>query len=398
MISGLHGLYDDRIYWKEACSLKNCGFEVIHVAVGQKDMDFMSEEGIRLIQVRKQKYFNNPYLDILFRRLTCRPDVYKTILHVCSQIKADVYHFHDVQINKIGKQLKELEHKPKVIYDVHEDYYELSAANRPKNALIFRLTQWYAARISRKEKSASRSYDAVIAAVPYIAEKFRKYLVPEKLHIIFNYTTMQPDRFIEYHKKSYDAVYSGLMNKNRGGLEIIESAALIRSKIPGIKILIAGPVPDAKYFAGMKRAIKNLGLEENVILKDPVPYQEMEKLLLQSRIGLAIFMPVPIFYFGIQVKTFEYMACGLPVVCSNFGNIHKFISGSGAGISVDPHSPRNIANAMINLLTDKELYDLCSRNGISAVRKQYNWASEEKKLVGIYHKLFMDDNRQTVSR
>jgi hypothetical protein len=32
MISSLHGLYDDRIYWKEALTLKHAGYDVIHLA------------------------------------------------------------------------------------------------------------------------------------------------------------------------------------------------------------------------------------------------------------------------------------------------------------------------------------------------------------------------------
>lgn len=390
MISSLHGLYDDRIYWKEALSLKNHGFEVIHLAVGQQDMDFVSDEGIRLIQVRKKIYFKNPYLDVLFRKLTCRPDVYKNLLQVCDQLKADVYHFHDIQINKIGRKLKRLAHRPRVIYDVHEDYYEQAIANL-QHAWMSGLNTWYAAFMRRKERKASCLYDAVVAAVPHIAENFKKYADLEKLHIVYNYTTLKPERLVPYHEKFYDAIYSGLMNKNRGGLEIIEAASLIKEKIPRIKILIAGPVPDAGYLAKMKRSIKKSGLEENVILKEPVPYKNMEKLLLQSRIGLAIFMPVRIFYFGIQVKTFEYMACGLPVVCSNFGNIHRFISESKSGIPVDPGSPREIADATIRLLTDRKFYDACSRNGIWFVQEKYNWTSEEKKLIGIYRQLIHED-------
>ncbi|MBN1159583.1 MAG: glycosyltransferase family 4 protein [Bacteroidales bacterium] len=392
MISSLHGLYDDRVYWKEACSLRNHGYEVMHVTLGNQDLDFISDEGIRLIQIRKKKYFKNPYLDILFRRLACRPDIYRKILSVCEQLKADVYHFHDLQINRIGERLKHLGHHPRVIYDVHEDYYELAVSNH-EHALTAGLVAAYASRYSRMEKSVSRSYDAVIAAVPHIAEQFRRTLAPEKLHVLYNYTTMQPVRFIPYHNKSYDAVYSGLMNKNRGGLEIIKAAALVRETIPDVRILIAGPVPDAKYLKSLRKHIRKLGLEKNVVLKEPVPYRDMEKLLMQCRIGLAIFLPVPVFHFGIQVKTFEYMACGLPVVCSNFGNIRVFISENDAGIPVDPLVPVEIAEAVIRLLNDSELYDRCSRNGIQAVQQKYSWRSEEKKLIGIYHDFFKDNNR-----
>ncbi len=86
MISSLHGLYDDRIYWKEALSLKNHGYDVIHVTTGEDDLDFVSEHGIRLIQVKKKRYFRNPYLDILFRKITFRPDIYKKMFGICEAL------------------------------------------------------------------------------------------------------------------------------------------------------------------------------------------------------------------------------------------------------------------------------------------------------------------------
>lgn len=388
MISTLHGLYDDRIYWKEALSLKNHGYEVMHLTAGQQEMDFISDDGIRLIQVQKKTYFKNPYLDVLFRRLICRPDVYKRLLQKCEELQADVYHFHDIQINRIGRQLTRLAHKPRVIYDVHEDYYEQSRVNHrhPLTAWIF---AWHASLTRRRERSLSKLYDAVIAAYPHIEENFKKYIDPRKLHVIYNYTTLSPEHFVPYDEKIYDAVYIGSMNRFRGGLEIIKAATKIKKQVPNIKILIIGPVYSKRYLKSLNSSIKKYGLQENVILKDMVPYREVEKLLLQSRIGLGIFMPVSIFYFSVQVKTFEYMACGLPVVCSNFGNIHKYVSESKAGISVNSQSPGEIAEVVIRLLRNRKLYDTCSRNGIRAVKENYNWGIEEKKLINIYHNMFI---------
>lgn len=389
MISSLHGLYDDRIYWKEALSLKNHGYEVMHLTIGQQEMDFMSDEGIRLIQVHKRTYFKNPYLDVLFRRLTFRLDVYKRLLQKCAALQADVYHFHEIQINTIGRHLKRLAHKPKVIYDVHEDYYEQYRVNH-RHLLTAWFFTWYASGARRRERTASRLYDAVIAAYPHIEKNFNKYMDPSKLHVIYNYTTLSPEHFISWDEKIYDAVYIGSMNRFRGGHEIIKAVAIIKKQIQDVKILLAGPVYEKHYLKSLNSSIKKYGLEENIIIKDMVPYREVEKLLLQSRIGLGIFMPVSIFYFSVQVKTFEYMACGLPVICSNFGNIHKYVSESKAGISVNPQSPGDIAEAVIRLLTDRKLYDTCSSNSIRAVKQKYNWDIEEKKLIGIYHNMFSD--------
>jgi len=372
MISSLHGLYDDRIYWKEALTLKQAGYDVIHLGVDGHDSDIVSDHGIRLISVTRKRYFPNPYLDIVFRKLTFRPSVYKRLYKICQRLKADVYHFHDFQLNRIGPALKKLLHKPAVIYDVHEDYYE-QIINHASGGIMRFLLRIYAGFVRRQELKCCRHYDAIITVVPHIAEYFIKAAGKEKVHVIYNYTAMKPAGNVDDDSKIYDAVYAGMVNQARGGEQIIKAAAIAKQEFSGLRVLLVGPVPDPLYERKLKSLIIELGLQENVILREPVPYSGMEHLLRQCRIGLGIFMPVSIFNFGIQVKTFEYMVCGLPIVCSDSGNIGRIITENNCGITVNPRSPSEIAAAITTLINDNKLYNILRRNGINAVKDKYQW-------------------------
>ena len=81
---------------------------------------------------------------------------------------------------------------------------------------------------------------------------------------------------------------------------------------------------------------------------------------------------------------------------------NNYISKDKTGISVNPEKPEEIADALIKLLTDNEMYNQCSINGIKAVDKKYNWGLMEEKLLGIYgkvldlHGLKMDWNGTTI--
>jgi glycosyltransferase involved in cell wall biosynthesis len=387
MISSLHGLYDDRIYWKEGLSLKNHGYDVIHVTTGETDLDFVSEHGIRLIQVKKKKYFSNPYLDILFRNITFRRDVYKKMLIICKSLQADVYHYHDIQVNRISKKLKHLAHAPAVIYDVHEDFSDLILTGRAMNSPMKWIFRWYANWLNRWEISRASSCDFIIAAVDHIYRKFEMMASQGKAAVIYNYTSLQPDTIRPAEKKKYDAIYCGQINPLRGGLEIAQAVVIARKAIPSIRVLLLGPVPDLRFKRELLDVIEKNNLQGNLILYGNVPYNEIDTFYQDSRIGLGIFLPVSIFYYGIQIKTFEYMAYGLPVVCSNFGTIDQIIRETGSGIAVDPRSPEDISNALITLLTEKELYNTCSLNGRLAVKNKYNWKTEEAKLLDIYKEL-----------
>jgi glycosyltransferase involved in cell wall biosynthesis len=244
-----------------------------------------------------------------------------------------------------------------------------------------------AAMLRRLEMRTAGIYDAIITVVPHIAEYFRNAAGASKVHVIYNYTAMRPVKYIPFEEKIYDAVYSGMINEVRGGVEIVRAAAILKKEFPGIRILLVGPVPDASYLKKIKTLIDELDLGDNVVLKGQVPYADMENLLLQSCIGLGIFMPVSTFKFGIQVKTFEYMVCGLPVVCSNTGNIAGIIKDNNAGLTVDPRSPESIAAAIAILMKNPVLYSTLRLNAITAARNKYCWDSEEKKLLDLYHAL-----------
>ncbi|HJZ40208.1 MAG TPA: glycosyltransferase family 4 protein [Bacteroidales bacterium] len=387
MISSLHGLYDDRIYWKEALSLIDHGYEVTHITTGTGDRDFVSEHGIRLIQVNKKQYFRNPYLDIVFRKLAFRRNIYKRILRICSSLQADVYHFHDVQINRIGPLLKQLPHAPGVIYDVHEDFSDLLLVQHPGRGLMRALLKIYTAMLNRWELSRSVSYDHIIVVVEHLRNKFIVRVNPDKVSVIYNFTALSPVSIKPFAEKKYDAVYCGQISKNRGALQILEAAKLLRDPFPKIRILLLGPIPDHRFRLQLESFIRINDLQQNIILHGNVSYHEMEGFYQDSRIGLGVFLPVSIFYYGIQIKMFEYMTYGLPVVCSNFGNINRFVTETESGIPVDPMNPGEIAGAITDLLTDRSLYKKLSENGTLAIRQKYNWRSEETKLLEIYDNL-----------
>ena len=383
LISSMHSLYDDRIYWKEALSLKNFGYDVYHLGVGETDKELTSEHGIKLIMAGKKKYFDNTYIDKLYRCLSFRKSIYRKLLKIASDIKADVYHFHDLQINKIGRQLKNLQHKPKLIYDVHEDYPEMIMSYYPKKNLAWLTFKLYAYYIKVWELSKSQLADFIIAAYPSISNKFYHYNKNLKIDVIYNYTNMYPANNGD-NRKIYDVIYIGAINRNRGAMEILKTANYLKQKKKDIKFLFLGHITDDKLKNEMQNYIDKNGLSDNIIIIGPVPYSEVSGYLNKSKIGVGIFMPTKIYFNAIQIKTFEYMIHGLPVVCSNFGYINKFVSDSKSGIPVNPDSPEEIGNAILKILSDKRLYQEYSRNGKKAVKEKYNWKIMEKKLLDIY--------------
>lgn len=77
--------------------------------------------------------------------------------------------------------------------------------------------------------------------------------------------------------------------------------------------------------------------------------------------------------FGLTI--IEAASSGLPVVVTKFGGPSEIIPNCQNGILVNPLDPTEISEALIKTLTNEEYWKKSSDNGISNVRKIYNWNS-----------------------
>ncbi|MBN2214074.1 MAG: glycosyltransferase family 4 protein [Bacteroidales bacterium] len=389
MISCLHGLYDDRIYWKEALSLRKNGYEVTHIGVGDENSDYVSEHGIRLVQVKRKRYLKNPYTDKILRFFLSGPSIYLQILDIAAVVKADAYHFHDLQINKIGLKLRKLPHKPKVIYDVHEPYPESFRFAHTSNFLGRLIHLFFSIYVRYWELECSRKYDLVIATEENVAKKFKDYLHQEdKVRIIYNYTNLQPAKKVfPAESKIYDAIYAGSIRSTRGVWQIIRAVKMAGDRGKPFRVLFIGPVFEKNLKKKLLRFLTRYKLTQNIIIKEPVPYEMIGSFYEQSKTGLIIFNDNPVNRTILPIKLFEYMAYGLPVLCSNFGHLKNYIETDETGMTTDPSDPEDICDKLGTLLTDHDLYMRYSSNGMNAVARKYSWHFMEKRLLDIYQEL-----------
>jgi len=88
-----------------------------------------------------------------------------------------------------------------------------------------------------------------------------------------------------------------------------------------------------------------------------------------------------------STKMFEYMARGLPVVCSNFPLWAEIVGTADCGIAVDPRDPEAIADAIRRLDEDPALARRLGENGRQAGAERYNWEAELLKLEALYRRV-----------
>ncbi len=388
MVSCLHPLYDDRIYWKEGLTLKKNGFNVIHLGVGDENSEIISEHGIRLISVRKKRYLKNPYLDILFRKITFRKNIYHTLLQKAKKLQSDAYHLHDLQLNRIGPKIKRLPHHPKLIYDVHEPYPEITSFLHRNKGLLKLARLALGRRLKKWQFNKSKTYDVIITTEENVAESFKERFPKKNISVIYNYCNLNSSEPDSNSNKIYDAIYTGGISGFRGVWTILNAALIAKKTNTRLKILMLGNIKEFKLKEKVEKFVSDNNISDFIDFKPFVPFHKVKEYYRKSRCGLVIFEDLKVYRLIWPIKTFEYMCFGLPVISSDFGHTYETIKKHDCGVGINPSSPEDLFDQILFYKNSVPIYDLHSKNATHAFEKKYKWAFMEEKLLKIYQNLF----------
>ena len=383
-----HDLHDDRIYWKMAVPLKEEGAEVHYYLIGDREESGTSEEGISYRIWKLRKYSSNSYLNFAFKHLNPASN-YQKMLLAAKSLEADIYHFHDLWLNRIGPALKGLPHSPVVFYDAREPYTDDYLSMKSSNLISSSFLRIFARWVDFWEKHRSKHYDMVIANEENVRDRFRKVLGKKKAEVIFNfyqsrYTDQAKVDEATFANKPFDLIYSGMLTDDRGAFAILRATERLVKIHPKLKVLLLGRIDPPGLKIRMVDFIKENQLENTILFKSQVPYTEVWRYYSQSKIGLILWQPVQNLRIKMPIKLFEYMAFGLPIIGSDLGHISSCIKKENCGILVDPEDPVQIAESLDFLLTHKEAYRQMSENGSSASKNRYVWKKEFDRLVDLY--------------
>jgi glycosyltransferase involved in cell wall biosynthesis len=137
-----------------------------------------------------------------------------------------------------------------------------------------------------------------------------------------------------------------------------------------------------------------LSLRDEIVNHYPVEYiQWMEfskliNLMMDSRIGMIIPHPIKRYTTNYPIKLFEYMAAGIPVIASKFGESARFVQEAQSGVVVDPLNPGEIAAAIQEIFANPEEASKMGQRGRQLILAKYNWEMEARKLIDMYKNLF----------
>ncbi|MGK2741206.1 glycosyltransferase [Tepidicaulis sp. LMO-SS28] len=361
-LSTAHPLYDVRIYAKEAVSAAShdCKVHVIAVDAAKAPDNLVDEiETVSLKPIKNR-----------FARMAVMP-----IVAWCKalSIKADIYQFHDPELLPLGVVLSLCGYR--IIYDVHENVPEDILT---KNYLPWWIRRWASVLFDYFEKWSAKKLSGVVVATEDISARFSGC---ELVATVFNYPRIEEERGGGSQLGRKNVVYGGVISEQRGIYSMLE-ATLSKKWPEGQYLELAGSVSDVL----LSQLRKHRGWC-NVKYHGALSQKEYFSLLASSRVGLCVFLPGPNHDESRPNKIFEYMAFGLPVVVSDFPLWKTIIRDSKAGICIAPTDPTSIASAVSQLIDDPYLCENMGNAGRAMVQRNYDWRSQEAKLLELYEKI-----------
>lgn len=362
-MTSAHTQEDDRIFCKECISLAKAGYEVYEVARG----DSYNKNGVHIVGIG----------EIPGGRLQRMTKGAKLVYQKALELNCDLYHFHDPELLPYGLKLKKA--GKKVVFDSHERYtYQL--LDKPY------LPAWVRSPLAKLyglyENRVLRQLDAVIFPCtldgknPFEGLCRRTPIISNAAILDEFYNRFDPDR----EKKSRQICYVGGLTEARG-----ITADMIAAKKAGAVLALAGDFSSEEYH----HTLRNMPEYACVDYRGKLNREQVADLIAESHVGLCTLLDrgqyLHLDTFGIKV--FEYLSMGIPVILSKSDFNCRMTGKYGFGICVDPDNVDEIADAIQYLLDHPDETKRMGENGRKAVKEEFNWGVEEKKLLRLYKEI-----------
>lgn len=169
-------------------------------------------------------------------------------------------------------------------------------------------------------------------------------------------------------------LYLARINKVKGPDLLVKSFAKLSREMSDVKLIIAGP--DDGYLLILKKLIKELGSEENVLFTGPLygrdkleAYTDADVYVLPSRYEV----------FGITVL--EAFTCGTPVIITDRCGIADMVDCQAGVVS---YNRDQLSDAILRVLRDDKKGRESGDKGKLLVREKFNWQKVTEQVEHIY--------------
>jgi glycosyltransferase involved in cell wall biosynthesis len=262
----------------------------------------------------------------------------------------------------------------RVVFDAHEVISEATAdkdyvpapLRRPFVALS-RLLVWF----------AGRACDHVVVATAITARDYPAH----KTTVVHNFPRLRAaeQALRPLADRPARAAFIGVVSEARGSRAMADASTSAEFPAGWHLDVAGGPYPDDALSVFDDAVAAGRATVHGLLSPEAA-----RDLLLDARVGIVVLQAGTAYEKVFSTKLFEYLAAGIPVVCSDFPVWREVIEPYGCARFVDPGDPDAVARAVAWYADHPgEL----ARQGAAARRaavEVFDWAREEPALLGVW--------------
>lgn len=205
-------------------------------------------------------------------------------------------------------------------------------------------------------------------------------LNPTRVKVLGNPISLNnaPISYEKSDSSTKTVVFFGHLKPSKGVFDLVYAASIVAERESNVSFVICGDGPETQ---SLQRLIEELGLAKAVSLVGWVDGEAKRAWLRQSYIFV-----LPSYKEGMPLAILEAMTFGLPVVSTRIAGIPDVIEEGKQGLLIEPGDIEGLADRIIRLLEDQDLWRTMSANAQVKV-KEYSATRIADQWIRLYESL-----------
>jgi glycosyltransferase involved in cell wall biosynthesis len=308
--------------------------------------------GAMVYRIQTRTYDERGMFDYLIKNITFFLKGSLLLAGLSLKHKYDVIHIHNVPDFLVFMGVIPKVRGARLILDIHDIIPELFCQKFRKQ-----MDSFLARCLLLMEKASTRFANHVIAANDLWRLKMisRDKLDPRKCTTLLNHPNIS--YFGQRQKKNRSnallLIYPGTISHIHGVDILIRALGLLKKEIPDVCLDIYTRSINREYFAFLQQLIDEVDVKENIHIHDPLPMEQLAYIFSIADIGIVCKREGIFSSEAFSTKIFDYMAAGLPIVCSRT-KIDEYYFDDSMIIFYMPEDYSELAECILRLHNDPD--------------------------------------------
>ena len=232
--------------------------------------------------------------------------------------------------------------------------------------------------------------DLVTCDAEHIQEPLRQMgLVPQKIKLIYFGTDTRKfrpeprDKSLREELKVYDSPVIISLRRLEPLYDVqslIQAVPAVLREVPQAKFLIA---ESGSQETKLKELVNSLAVSDSVSFVGRLNENELPRYLASAD----IYVSTSLSDAGLAASTAEAMACGLPVIITDFGDNRKWVEDGKNGFIIPLKDPQALASKIVFLLQNRETRQKFGQASRKIIEERNNREKEMAKMAELYREL-----------